>query len=344
MVYGQCLVGFAGALVCRTCTAAWNGRGPVLPLVFADEAAKSAPESAMTMPQDVQSDRDAQYLLMLQRLLSIRPIELRPALDEAATMIAGAFGADKVDVFIYQPERDSLVALGTSKTPLGDRQRALGLDHLSLANGGRGAWTFTTGEAHLTGRADLDPEELRGVTEGLGIRSIVNVPIMVGDERRGVLQVDSTKPDFFTEDDLSALTAVAGWAGLVMHRAELIERAVDAAERRGERRAAEDIARITPRQREVAVLVAAGLSNAEIARRLVLSEGTVANHIEAILRRLNLNSRTGVAVWAVERGLYSSTTADDEPDEGASKNDRRRWPGRSVGQNHQDGPSTLREP
>jgi len=62
---------------------------------------------------------------------------------------------------------------------------------------------------------------------------------------------------------------------------------------------------LTPRQREVAMLVAAGLSNAAIAEQLVLTKGTVANHLASILSRLQLRSRTEVAVWAVEHGLYA---------------------------------------
>ena len=62
---------------------------------------------------------------------------------------------------------------------------------------------------------------------------------------------------------------------------------------------------LTPREREVAALVAEGLSNAEIARRLVLSEGTVANHLAHIMRRLGAGNRVQVAVWAVKQGLYS---------------------------------------
>lgn len=63
---------------------------------------------------------------------------------------------------------------------------------------------------------------------------------------------------------------------------------------------------ITQREEEVAVLIAAGLTNAEIGRRLVVTPGTVANHVEHIRRKLRLRSRTQVAVWAVERGLYRS--------------------------------------
>ena len=71
---------------------------------------------------------------------------------------------------------------------------------------------------------------------------------------------------------------------------------------------------ITRRQREVAILIARGLSNAEIAEQLTLTPGTVANHVENILRRLTLRSRTSIAVWAVERGLYRSVR--ESSDEG----------------------------
>jgi DNA-binding NarL/FixJ family response regulator len=63
---------------------------------------------------------------------------------------------------------------------------------------------------------------------------------------------------------------------------------------------------LTPREREVATLVAEGLSNAQIAERLVLTSGTVANHLAHITRALGVRNRVQVAVWAVEQGLYSS--------------------------------------
>ena len=66
------------------------------------------------------------------------------------------------------------------------------------------------------------------------------------------------------------------------------------------------LAALTPREREVAALVAAGLTNAEIAERLVLSPGTVGNHLANIVRALGARNRVQVAVWAVERGLYRS--------------------------------------
>ena len=53
---------------------------------------------------------------------------------------------------------------------------------------------------------------------------------------------------------------------------------------------------LTDREREIAALVADGLDNQAIARRLCLSEGTVRNHISAILAKTNLANRTQLAV------------------------------------------------
>ena len=54
---------------------------------------------------------------------------------------------------------------------------------------------------------------------------------------------------------------------------------------------------VTARQWEVACLVARGCTNREIAEQLVVTEGTVANHVAEILDRLSLRSRAEVAVW-----------------------------------------------
>ena len=63
---------------------------------------------------------------------------------------------------------------------------------------------------------------------------------------------------------------------------------------------------LTPREREVAALLARGLTNREIASELVISEGTAANHVERILNKLGLHSRAQVATWAIEHGLTSA--------------------------------------
>jgi non-specific serine/threonine protein kinase len=60
---------------------------------------------------------------------------------------------------------------------------------------------------------------------------------------------------------------------------------------------------LTPREREVASLIAGGLSNRQIAARLVISERTAEAHVTNLLGKLGLRSRAQVAVWAVEQGL-----------------------------------------
>src|SRR5262249_43619674 len=60
---------------------------------------------------------------------------------------------------------------------------------------------------------------------------------------------------------------------------------------------------LTPRELDVLKLVAQGLSNAEIARRLVLSDHTVHRHLANIRRRLGLSSRAAAAAWGVRAGL-----------------------------------------
>jgi DNA-binding NarL/FixJ family response regulator len=59
----------------------------------------------------------------------------------------------------------------------------------------------------------------------------------------------------------------------------------------------------TPREREVATLLAEGLSNGEIAHRLYISTKTASVHVSNILAKLNMSSRTEVATWAVRSGL-----------------------------------------
>ncbi|MBN2393488.1 MAG: response regulator transcription factor [Anaerolineae bacterium] len=61
--------------------------------------------------------------------------------------------------------------------------------------------------------------------------------------------------------------------------------------------------KLTEREEDVLRLLAKGLSNAGIAARLYLSEGTVRNHISAILAKLGVSDRTQAAVIAIQHGL-----------------------------------------
>jgi DNA-binding NarL/FixJ family response regulator len=67
------------------------------------------------------------------------------------------------------------------------------------------------------------------------------------------------------------------------------------------------IGTLTTREREVLALVGAGLSNAEIGRRLFLVEGTVKSYLSTIFTRLGVRNRVQAAIVAYDAGLVDET-------------------------------------
>jgi predicted ATPase/DNA-binding CsgD family transcriptional regulator len=66
---------------------------------------------------------------------------------------------------------------------------------------------------------------------------------------------------------------------------------------------------LSAREREVAAMVAQGMSNRQIAQELYLSERTIENHVSKILRKLGRSSRTEIAAWATEQRLIAPEPA-----------------------------------
>ena len=121
----------------------------------------------------------------------------------------------------------------------------------------------------------------------------------------------------FVDDDLVTRTLEAGAISYLLKdaRPETLTGAVrDAYEGRGTidtsvmktilQRREDDVGReLTPREREVLALLAAGMSNKEIAEKLTLSVGTVRLHVSNVLAKLGAPNRTTAAAIAMKHGL-----------------------------------------
>jgi PAS domain S-box-containing protein len=77
--------------------------------------------------------------------------------------------------------------------------------------------------------------------------------------------------------------------------------------------------RLTPRQREILDLIAAGLSTAEIAKKLTLSTETVRNHLRSVFRELNVHTRLEAIAAARRLGLLAPPVLGPQPPDGGTR-------------------------
>jgi two-component system, OmpR family, sensor kinase len=128
-------------------------------------------EMDYALHKEAVGQRQDRLLTTLERLLGLPTTDVNTILNQAAQLVSEVLAAEKVDAFLHDAATDTLMALGTSDTPMGRQQHAMGMDRLLLVNGGRLAEVFLTGVPYLTGHADQDCEELVGVKVGLGVKS-----------------------------------------------------------------------------------------------------------------------------------------------------------------------------
>jgi len=117
--------------------------------------------------------------------------------------------------------------------------------------------------------------------------------------------------DVLAADLVSAIRAVVAGDAVVAPSAtrRLIERFLDSGHQ-PDQETARRLAGLTEREREVLALMARGLSNAEIADQLFLSEGTVKTHVSHLLGKLGLRDRVQAVVLAYETGVIRPRRQD----------------------------------
>src|SRR2546421_544094 len=238
----------------------------------------------LCMDMDTVSQRQDRLLVTLERLLELPTTEGDWMLNQAAQLVAEGLGA-----------------LGARDTPMGRRQYAIGMDRLLLMNGGRLVDVFLTGVPCLTGHADQDAEEL------FGVKSVISTVFQVEACHRGVLSASSSKPEFFSEQDLLFLQAVARWLGIAIHRAELVERTKQAAVEQGRRLAAEEL--LTIMAHDLRNYLTPLKGRLELLGRRALREGRVEDVRDATAASHTLNLFRGVIsdlldVARLNRGIF----------------------------------------
>ena len=219
--------------------------------------------------------------------------------------LAGARGHFEDSVAIKRTLGDipglalSLAKLGEVIARMGDMATAHRLlsESLSLQHdlGDRSVIDFVLERFAITAAAHAQAERalrLAGAADAL--RETVGTPLAAAAREGFELSLASARRAM-----PPALAATAWSEGQAMS----MERAIALALSTPTRIDPDSTMRLSPREREVASLVAQGLSNRDIAERLVVSERTAENHVQRVLNRLGLRSRAQVAVWAVQNGL-----------------------------------------
>jgi two-component system, OmpR family, sensor kinase len=192
----------------------------VLLLVLAD-LASLAIETSRSTAREARQTR----LVDLLRYVSNVDFEsdLKATLGPVATRIAEVMGSEKVDIMFLDPERSAFVSLGVSQTPLGHKQKELGLDIVPAQAATLLAQVYRTGESVLVPDSLRDDRVYRPFIEQLGVRTLMYSPVEVGGERRAILASTSTQPDAFGESDLAVHDLIARRLSLALQHLELTE-------------------------------------------------------------------------------------------------------------------------
>jgi DNA-binding CsgD family transcriptional regulator/putative methionine-R-sulfoxide reductase with GAF domain len=235
--------------------------------------------------------------------------QLDPVLDRLLGTALQVVRADAGSVMLLSRERDTLVVVAArgprARTILGTRQPA----DRSVAG-----WALRAGETVLLhGSAELSPVS----DHPRELASSVVVPLALSGRLVGVLNA-SREPGAPRMDEQTArlLELLANQAAILIDNAQMLdelqrkdqrlEQLVDQLLGETGRRPAtsvELLAPLTRREQQVLELLVDGLTNREIAMRLVVEPDTIKDHVQSIIKKLGATDRTHAAVIAVRGGI-----------------------------------------
>ena len=237
--------------------------------------------------------------------------QLDPVLDRLLGTALQVVRADAGSIMLLSRERDTLVVVAArgprARTIIGTRQPA----DRSVSG-----WALRAGESVLLhGGAYTQPtsDHPRDLT------SSVVVPLALSGRLVGVLNA-SREPGTarMDEDSVRLLELLSNQAAILIDSAQMLdelqrkdqrlEQLVDQLLGETERRPATNVellAPLTRREQQVLEQLVDGLTNREIALRLVVEPDTVKDHVQSIIKKLGATDRTHAAVIAVRGGIVS---------------------------------------
>jgi DNA-binding CsgD family transcriptional regulator len=242
--------------------------------------------------------------------------QLEPVLDRLLGTALQIVGADAGSVMLLSRERDTLIVVAArgprARTILGSRQPA----DRSVAG-----WALRAGETVLLHGAQPSVSLTAQPTSDhpRDLASSVVVPLALSGRLVGVMNA-SREPGAARMDQPAArlVELLANQAAILIDSAQMVdelqrkdqrlEQLVDQLLGETGRRPATSVdllAPLTRREQQVLELLVDGLTNREIAVRLVVEPDTVKDHVQSIIKKLGATDRTHAAVIAVRGGIVS---------------------------------------
>jgi len=199
----------------------------------------------------------------------------------------------------------ALEGLGKVDLEAGDREAAVAnfREGLEVARDLRHGWAIAllidgfACVAASEGRAD---RALRLAGAAAAIRKRVGTPLPPLHERQLHRWLERAR---LTLRPVRAEESYAAGSGLSVEDAIAEAIADEKAESTSGRKGRDEWSGLSPREGEVAALIAQGLTNKQIAERLFIAAGTAERHVANILEKLDMSHRAQVAAWVAERGL-----------------------------------------